>query len=201
MKFLLMTFVAAAFAAVLAGAASSRVESGVDGAGSSQRGKASPVVASTETEADDANEATGTATSDGTSITVTRTDGSTVTCAVPAGVDLTPFLTGKVKAECEDKNGVLTLRELESETGQKVEIEDDGTVETELDDEVNSGPGNAEDDEADDNSGPGNAEDDEGEVDDDQGEVDDDHGEGDDDQDNDAEDDDHSGPGGGDDDD
>ena len=187
MKFLLMTFVAAAFAAVLAGAASARVESGVDGAGSSQRGKASPVVASTETEADDANEATGTATSDGTSITVTRTDGSTVTCAVPAGVDLTPFLTGKVKAECEDKNGVLTLRELESETGQKVEIEDDGTVETELDDE--------------DNSGPGNAEDDEGEVDDDHGEVDDDHGEGDDDQDNDAEDDDHSGPGGGDDDD
>ena len=157
-RFLYLTVAAAAFAALLAGAASARFAPGVGGAGDS---RARTPLRSREdrldhgsrrrrpqrrprprTEAGDANEANGTATSDGTTITVTRTDGSTLTCTVPAGFDVTPFLTGNVKAECE--NGAL--REIRSGTGEAAEPGDD-----------NSGPGNADDEQGDDNSGPGNA--------------------------------------------
>jgi hypothetical protein len=148
-RFLFLTAVAAALAVALAGPVSARVEPGGGVGGTTkQHGtpKSAPVAptsssstssSSTEVEADDPNEATGTATTDGSAVTVTRADGTSITCSVPAGVDLTPFLTGNVKAECESVNGVLTLRELESETGAQLEVRDDGTVET--DDEAADG--------------------------------------------------------------
>jgi len=151
-RFLFLTIAAAAIAALLGGAASARVEAGTGAAG--------PALRHSEVEAEDAAEATGTATSDGPSITVTRPDGTSIACAVPTGLDVTPFLSGNVKVECDDVNGVLTLREIASETGARAEIGDDGTIESEAD-EDNSGPGNA-DDRGEDESGPGNADDDPG---------------------------------------
>jgi hypothetical protein len=94
--------------------------------------------ASSPTASNDA-EKTGTATSDGTSITVTDADGGSITCAVPAGFDVTPFLTGQVKAECKDANGVLTLTEIKSSTtGAEAESGDDGDVENVDDGDVSN---------------------------------------------------------------
>jgi hypothetical protein len=141
-RFLLLTVVAAGFAALLAGTASARFEPGDGGAGDSKRERhAAPTSVATASspesasepgvEVPDSAEATGTATTDGSSVTVTRTDGTTLTCAVPPGVDLTPFLTGQVQLECQNVNGVLTLREIEAESGARDEVNDDGTSETE----------------------------------------------------------------------
>jgi hypothetical protein len=80
---------------------------------------------STSSESDSIeSELTGTATAsaDGSSVTIVGANGASLTCAVPAGMDLTPFLTGSVEATCESVGGLLTLTEIKSEeTGTEAE--------------------------------------------------------------------------------
>jgi hypothetical protein len=159
-RFLFLATVAAAFAALLAGAASARFEPGTSIPGSTPHQSDTTPSTVAEVEADGAGEANGVAASDGASITVTRPDGTSITCAVPTGLDVTPFLTGNVKVECADVNGMLTLREIKSDTGARAEVGDDDAVETEVDDD-NSGPGNA-DEQDEHKSGPGSADDEHG---------------------------------------
>jgi hypothetical protein len=77
---------------------------------------------------------------------VTGSDGTSITCAVPAGLDVTPFLSGRVKAHCELVNGVLTVSELEGANGAKAEVKDDGTVEPNGEDEGENEAGDDADD-------------------------------------------------------
>jgi len=89
-----------------------------------------------------------------------------LTCAVPAGIDLTAFLTGPVKAECKLVGGILTVSELKAANGAAVEVKDEVVVEIgedagelEADDDVddNSAPAAEDNSGPSDNSGPGTA--------------------------------------------
>jgi uncharacterized membrane protein YgcG len=168
-RFLYLTTIAAALAAIpFAGPAAARFEAGGGGgaaastttAASTASGNAAePAEVENEAAEVEQNEAVGTVTTDGVSVTVTRANGTSISCAVPVGVDLTPFVSGQAKAECDLVNGVLTLRELRSATARVEVGEDDQAENEDVDDNsgpsANSGPGNAEDDQGDDNSGPG----------------------------------------------
>lgn len=162
-RFLYLATMAAALAAIgFAGPAAARFEAGgAAGAAASpstvtSQGSAdTPEPAEVENEPAEANEAVGTATTNGASVTVTSAGGTSLTCAVPAGVDVTPFLSDQVKVECDVVNGVLTLRELESATGAKVEIRGDGTVETNADDQGDDNQGEQGDNHGDGDSGHG----------------------------------------------
>lgn len=74
-------------------------------------------------------EASGTASlsADGKSVTITGAGGATLTCAVPTGLDVKPFLTGKVEAKCQTVNGVLTLTRISSEDGAVAKAGEDRT--------------------------------------------------------------------------
>lgn len=100
-------------------------------------------------------EGTGAATVGAGTVSVQATDGSTVTCAVPEGVDLSAFAGKTVKVECKSEDGKLVLDEIKDPaTGAKLEVGDD-------EDGDNSGPGKGEEDDSDDSSGPGSVSDDE----------------------------------------
>lgn len=122
----------------------------------------------------DANELSGTLSVSGSSATVTAADGTTLSCAIPTGTDLTAFVGQQVKMECE--NGAV--REVENlATGEEIEPGDnedenacDSTSVSSSDDE-----GDDDEDQCDSNSGSGD--DDSG--DDDSGDDDSDDGDGD----------------------
>lgn len=154
-RFVLLASLTAALAAIaLAGTASAHVVLDPGGAAANNSGPASSTSSSDSTSESDETEATGTATAsvDGTSVTITGIDGSSVTCAVPVGFDLTPFLTGQVEAECELVNGQLMLSEIVNETsGVEAEVEDDDTVEV-GDDDADEDADDDIDDDADDDA-------------------------------------------------
>lgn len=88
-----------------------------------------------EFELDDGVELEGELTLSDASVTVASADGVTITCTVPAGLDLTGFSSGaQAEAECALVDGVLVLQELES-GDLEVEVEEEDEEDDEEDEE------------------------------------------------------------------
>lgn len=125
---------------VALGATAGTVGATVDeeGAGSSQHttriGVAPPISTTPSDSGSDRVEATGTATAspDGSSVIVTRADGSSIACSVPVAFDPAPYLSGRVEVQCSSVNGRLTLSEIKNDdTGADARpggVEPDSTV-------------------------------------------------------------------------
>jgi hypothetical protein len=152
-RFILLTSLLAALGAMaLAGTASAKVDAG----GGAPAITAGSAIVSTTSSTEPELTGTATLSLDGTSVTVTGADGSSITCAVPAGMDLTSFLTGTVEAQCESVGGVLTLTEIQAdETATETEDTDTGdTGDTIDDDSTDDGGTTVNDDAADDGGSP-----------------------------------------------
>jgi hypothetical protein len=104
----------------LAATVSARVSD--EGGGGAVRTVAAGSASGSTSTSDDPTELTGTLSVTGSTATVTASDGVTLSCSIPAGVDLSAFVGQRVTMEC-DSGAVSEVKNLA--TGEEIQPGDD----------------------------------------------------------------------------